>query len=256
MKTGQGLKALGTTLVFAVNMKDRAPIVHNTRLVPFVLVLASAFTASSSNAFGQSVAETCGGNLSNDTVNCADDRPCVNHLYQAGGTVNVGWDGHQNFDAYNLRWSVPGYNADQVELPGGNSGTYQIKNVDPCTTYTVTVQGCNKRFLASSQCTPWGEGAMTTAGASGPDSCRRGYVWRDAFPGDHVCVTPDTRAQAAADNAQAAARRDPNGAYGPDSCLQGFVWREASPQDHVCVTPDARAQAADDNKAKCSRLCR
>jgi hypothetical protein len=31
-------------------------------------------------------------------------------------------------------------------------------------------------------------------------------VWREAHPGDHVCVTPETRAQTAADNRQAAAR--------------------------------------------------
>lgn len=39
--------------------------------------------------------------------------------------------------------------------------------------------------------------------------CVDGYVWREVFPGDHVCVTPETRDQAAADNAQAAARVAP-----------------------------------------------
>ena len=24
----------------------------------------------------------------------------------------------------------------------------------------------------------------------GPDTCKQGYVWRDAIPGDHVCVVP------------------------------------------------------------------
>ena len=33
-------------------------------------------------------------------------------------------------------------------------------------------------------------------------------MWREAFPGDHVCVHGATRTQAAADNAQASARRD------------------------------------------------
>ncbi len=33
-----------------------------------------------------------------------------------------------------------------------------------------------------------------------------GYVWREAFPGDHVCVPPDDRAQAAYDNSQAVYR--------------------------------------------------
>ena len=60
-------------------------------------------------------------------------------------------------------------------------------------------------------------------GDSGPDTCINGFVWRDAGPADHVCVSPATRTQAAADNAQAAARRDSDGA-----CLTGFVTRDAS----------------------------
>jgi hypothetical protein len=37
----------------------------------------------------------------------------------------------------------------------------------------------------------------------GPDTCRQGYVWREATPSDHVCVTPQVRAQTRADNANA-----------------------------------------------------
>ncbi|MEQ1637796.1 MAG: hypothetical protein ABL903_14015 [Methylococcales bacterium] len=44
---------------------------------------------------------------------------------------------------------------------------------------------------------------------SGTDQCLPGYVWREAFLGDHVCVTGATRAQAAQDNAQANSRKDP-----------------------------------------------
>ena len=88
----------------------------------------------------------------------------------------------------------------------------------------------------------------------GPDTCLQGYVWREAVPGDHVCVTPETRAQAAQDNSLADSRRSPTGgAYGPDTCLQGYVWREAVPGDHVCVTPETRAQAAQDNSLADSR---
>jgi len=38
-------------------------------------------------------------------------------------------------------------------------------------------------------------------GPYGPDTCLSGYVWRDAFDGDHVCVFPETRTQAARENA-------------------------------------------------------
>jgi hypothetical protein len=89
-----------------------------------------------------------------------------------------------------------------------------------------------------------------------PDTCLQGFVWREAYPGDHVCVEPEARAQAAADNRQSEARKAPGGgAYGPDTCKPGFVWREARPQDHVCVTPEVRQQTADDNRqAQARRL--
>lgn len=88
----------------------------------------------------------------------------------------------------------------------------------------------------------------------GPEQCTPGYVWRDAFPGDHVCVTPDTRAQAAADNAAAPSRKVPNGPYGPDTCVPGYVWREANPADHVCVTGAVRAQTAADQAKAAARV--
>jgi hypothetical protein len=91
-------------------------------------------------------------------------------------------------------------------------------------------------------------GVARAGGDYGPDTCLTGWVWRDAFPGDHVCVTGATRSQAAADNAAAASRRNPAGGdYGPDTCLPGWVWREANPADHVCVTPQTRSQTAADN---------
>ena len=52
-------------------------------------------------------------------------------------------------------------------------------------------------------------GAMSQAqagGAYGPDTCKVGYVWREAYPGDHTCVTPEQRARAALDNRQAGNR--------------------------------------------------
>jgi len=102
---------------------------------------------------------------------------------------------------------------------------------------------------------------MTTARAELPygldDKCRQGYVWREAFPGDHVCVTPEVRAQAAYDNSQANARREPrSGAYGPDTCRKGYVWREARPDDRVCVTPETRTQTASDNREAANRIAK
>ncbi len=81
----------------------------------------------------------------------------------------------------------------------------------------------------------------------GPDTCKQGYVWRDAIPGDHVCVTPQSRAQAAHENAIAGSRVNPTGPYGPNSCKVGYVWREAYNGDKVCVTGARRAQVRNEN---------
>jgi hypothetical protein len=82
----------------------------------------------------------------------------------------------------------------------------------------------------------------------GPDTCKQGFVWREAIPNDHVCVDPASRERAAFDNANAASRREPKGgAYGPDTCKPGYVWREVVPSDRVCVPPEIRDQARAEN---------
>jgi hypothetical protein len=47
-------------------------------------------------------------------------------------------------------------------------------------------------------------------GASGPDTCKQGFVWREAFDGDTICVTPTERTQTKADSSAAASRRPPD----------------------------------------------
>jgi len=78
--------------------------------------------------------------------------------------------------------------------------------------------------------------------------CKQGYVWRDAKDGDGVCVTPDDRAEAKKQNANAANNlQRGGGAYGPNTCRQGYVWREAFGGDVVCVTPYERDKAKRQN---------
>jgi hypothetical protein len=90
--------------------------------------------------------------------------------------------------------------------------------------------------------------------AAADPTCRPGYVWRVAFTGDLVCVTPETRTQAAQDTSQANDRREPGGgASGPNTCRSGYVWREAAPDDVVCVTPEVRDQTRQDNAEAASR---
>jgi hypothetical protein len=88
----------------------------------------------------------------------------------------------------------------------------------------------------------------------GPDTCKQGYVWREADARDTVCVTPEAREQTRRDNQLAAYRREPNGGpYGPNTCKQGYVWREAFSGDVACVTPETRTQAKRDNRLAATR---
>jgi CubicO group peptidase (beta-lactamase class C family) len=91
----------------------------------------------------------------------------------------------------------------------------------------------------------------------GPDTCVNGFVWREARPDDHVCVTPPNRTLTAQENAAAASRRDPgHGGYGPLACAVPYVWREAFDGDTVCVPVDRRTQAHDDNAHAAERFVR
>jgi len=85
--------------------------------------------------------------------------------------------------------------------------------------------------------------------------CLQGYVWRKAYSGDFVCVTPANRTQAAADNAAALSRVQSGvGAYGAYTCVQGYVWRQVVPDDYTCVTPAVRSQAWYDNSQAGNRV--
>ncbi|MEV5012431.1 hypothetical protein AB0K74_45745 [Streptomyces sp. NPDC056159] len=105
-------------------------------------------------------------------------------------------------------------------------------------------------------------GTMTVAGPAdsavaqfGPHTCKQGFVWREAFPGDLVCVTPGVRTDTRRENELGPSRRQPGGGpFGPDTCKQGFVWREARPSDHVCVPPSSRDRARGDNASAAMRL--
>ncbi|MGB3485756.1 MAG: hypothetical protein WBB07_26500 [Mycobacterium sp.] len=90
----------------------------------------------------------------------------------------------------------------------------------------------------------------------GPDTCVQGFVWREARPGDTVCVTPAIRDQVAQQNANPASNRDPNAGSGPLSCSQGYVWREAFDGDTICVPPAVRSATLADNAAAGSRYQR
>jgi hypothetical protein len=87
-------------------------------------------------------------------------------------------------------------------------------------------------------------------GVYGPNTCKNGYVWREADRNDYVCVTPATRTQARNDNSAAGGRHVPGSTY----CVNGYVWREAFAGDYVCVVPSVRSQTWDDNNRRWDRV--
>jgi hypothetical protein len=151
-------------------------------------------------------------------------------------------------DFFNIRYKNINGGDTQKE---NRSGSFTFRNVLPNRRYTIGIQHCKSNFLASSNCSDWATHSVTTQNveAMNPNTCKQGYVWREADATDRVCVTPAVRTQTRNENSLAAQRREPNGgAYGPNTCKQGFVWREAVANDVVCVPPAVRTQAAEDNK--------
>jgi hypothetical protein len=84
---------------------------------------------------------------------------------------------------------------------------------------------------------------VTFTPSSDGNRCAQGFVWREAFEGDTVCVEPSFRDQVFSDNAADSSRHE----EGSDNCLQGWVWRVTRPSDLVCVEPDIRTQVAEQN---------
>lgn len=159
-----------------------------------------------------------------------------------------GWDG-----------GIPGDIVLIHEVKPGADGQYYSYLLRDHTGARNPVQALNRDGVLLSISSMGGGANQATVAVTSAiaDRCLQGYVWREARPSDHVCVTPATREQARQDNAAAASRVDPNGGpFGPDTCLVPWVWREAYSGDHVCVTVETRAQAAADNAQATNRLAK
>jgi hypothetical protein len=186
--------------------------------------------------------------------------------------LGVKWDAGFEYDSYFVNYSLKGQGPKTIHHDDDGTWGYQrIDGLLPSRTYVLQVQGCTETFfgIADDHCWDWSAPVEVTTLAypqhSGPDTCAPGFVWREAFEGDHVCVTPARRDQVKADNAQASGRREfvcteemlRTGSCpftAPDTCKQGFVWREARPSDHVCVTPAERELVGKENATANERL--
>ena len=92
-------------------------------------------------------------------------------------------------------------------------------------------------------------GAVASPAEAASDTCRQGFVWRQARPSDHVCVFPKVRDEAARDNRLAWVRRAP----GSTRCKVPYVWREAFDGDTVCVPVETRTRTKSENAVAGSR---
>jgi hypothetical protein len=87
----------------------------------------------------------------------------------------------------------------------------------------------------------------------GPYTCQNGYVWRNAFANDQVCVTLTDNFVVAQENAAGPSHTNFSTSY-PYWCLSGYVWRQAKPTDYVCVVPASRDRERANNGNAESRL--
>jgi hypothetical protein len=162
----------------------------------------------------------------------------------AGGTSSGGSSGAGSGTSQAGATSSGGLSSSGGSSSGGSSGGHVFlpHKLIPYFPHTLTP-------IVTSMPSPTG-----TIGDPGVP-CLQGYVWRKAYTGDYVCVTPGNRVQAAADNAAAVSRVAPGGgAYGQYTCQQGYVWRQVVPDDYVCVIPAVRAQAVYDNSQANNRV--
>lgn len=161
----------------------------------------------------------------------------LNHYYTVEYRRKTGWSR-----------GIPGDTVLFHEVKGGTP--YLLRQVG--TAGRNPVQSISANGVSISITSSGGASAVVKVTSNITSRCVQGYVWRDARPGDTVCVTGATRTQTANDNAVKASRWI-QGAYGPHTCVNGYVWREAFSGDDVCVTGATRAQAQADNAAAASR---
>jgi len=80
------------------------------------------------------------------------DRPCITTAYADADGIHVGWQ-YGAADAFNIVWkpvSGPPWSDWHREVAGFE---VTLPDVQPATTYLISIQACEKRFLSRSTCT-------------------------------------------------------------------------------------------------------
>jgi hypothetical protein len=88
-------------------------------------------------------------------VACAYDRPCITRLYISNTDALMLTVKGSDYDVLQLRWSRPGRDGNPREFRGVDGTVTVLKKTTAGVTYTVAIQGCNRRVLQRSQCTGW-----------------------------------------------------------------------------------------------------
>ncbi len=126
---------------------------------PYILLwLIFSFVIFDFDAHSQVQVKGCQKKMpgSSDVISCFSRQPCILWLRQNGMRLELGWDGQKNYDTYTLRWSQIGQKGHQIKLPGGEGGVYELKNLNPCQTYSLRVQGCKVLTPKGALCSHWG----------------------------------------------------------------------------------------------------
>jgi hypothetical protein len=90
-------------------------------------------------------------------VACPVGYPCIYDLFIATNNALVLRVNTDDFDVVQVRWSRPGREGDRGEFSGrkGLRDIVVLKSTTPGVTYTVSVNGCNRRALQRSVCSGW-----------------------------------------------------------------------------------------------------
>lgn len=135
-----------------------------TRWSAVKLLLVGVVAALAGLALGPFAAQA------GDVNPCAAGRPCVTELFvDQFSRLRARWTG--DWDAYNVRWENPQLVRD---ADVGNAKTDGITVLQSAwnKTYRFSVQGCNRRFLQSSVCSPWGSAELALTKPAAPDGAR------------------------------------------------------------------------------------